>query len=947
MKRPRSFFRAFKYRSFQTGSGIPLRISLGLKLILPLLAGLLLVEAAGYISAQQATTSLIRERAGGDMTSISTRLGNEIGASFDDRLASLTSLAEARAGGQSDAAFLSDLAQLSRTPFDAAALYGTDRQPIAWYGNGVRGEGVPNETGMRLLFENATESTPATWIDRSVDPPNFVAVVPVRNPDGTAGGYISASVSVARITGALDEVHYAGAGFAYLVAPDGTVLYAPQNEGSAAAIGPATHQGFSQMGAGSAWLVASEPAGPYLVVMAVPANAVTAEIDGFAQTILVAIGLTSLGIIGALLITVRRTLRPMHRMLDASAKVREGDLSVRVNQGADDEMGQLAASFNSMVESLEAREKQIDGYARDLKRSSEDFQTAVEVLSSAVASTLNPSDVTDVACNECVRILRIDAAYLFLNRDGLAELAARAPLTAAAMETTAIAPVDATGATGVGPVSDRSGPRASGDGTLGPRTIQMPQPETLVDRVLRTGRPVVFNRFALDAVRFPKGLGAGVKSALAVPLRIGERVEGCLLLLDTRSPERFGPEDIPKAAIFAQHIAVGLRNSRYFESAEAERRKYQSVVENANDGILIRVDDQLVFANSALRRMLQDDRFPLPVEEFFDLHVTATEVPKLHARVQRRYEGGREDMMYETEFMATDGSLIPVEISARIIDYDGQPASQMFVRDLRERRRAEEELRRRTDLLVSAEKLAAIGSLAAGVAHEINNPLAFIKGNEQLTQDILVELQSDPEASDALKKQMREISDSIGVNLTGITRIERIVASLRQFAKPSVERQPVDLNGVVESTLILSANKTKNLVQIEKALTEDLPKVLGNADELGQVVLNILMNALEASPVNGGVIHVRTYVQAGDVIAEVADNGRGIPPEVQKRLFDPFFTTKKNGTGLGLAISQRLVTDHGGSLEYKTVPNEGTVFRIRLPSAGRTAPRVTAAVRRR
>jgi signal transduction histidine kinase len=146
------------------------------------------------------------------------------------------------------------------------------------------------------------------------------------------------------------------------------------------------------------------------------------------------------------------------------------------------------------------------------------------------------------------------------------------------------------------------------------------------------------------------------------------------------------------------------------------------------------------------------------------------------------------------------------------------------------------------------------------------------------------------------------------------------------------------VNSVVESTLILSANRTKNRVEVVKQLNDGLPSVLGNPDELGQVILNLVLNAVDSTPEVGGRIVLRTARAADAVTIEVEDNGSGIPREVQKRLFDPFFTTKKTGTGLGLAISQRLVTDHGGSIEYRTTMNQGTTFRVRLPAMTKPVP---------
>jgi signal transduction histidine kinase len=143
----------------------------------------------------------------------------------------------------------------------------------------------------------------------------------------------------------------------------------------------------------------------------------------------------------------------------------------------------------------------------------------------------------------------------------------------------------------------------------------------------------------------------------------------------------------------------------------------------------------------------------------------------------------------------------------------------------------------------------------------------------------------------------------------------------------------VDLRSVVDSTLTLASTKTKARAAVEVDLPDELPMVQGSADELGQVLLNLVMNAADAVPAEGGRIGIRARVAASGVSLEVADNGPGIPEELRPKLFHPFFTTKKQGTGLGLAISKRIAHDHGGTLDFRSRAGEGTTFVLTLPAS--------------
>lgn len=244
----------------------------------------------------------------------------------------------------------------------------------------------------------------------------------------------------------------------------------------------------------------------------------------------------------------------------------------------------------------------------------------------------------------------------------------------------------------------------------------------------------------------------------------------------------------------------------------------------------------------------------------------------------------------------------------------------------RELAAANDSLRSAQQRLVMSEKLAAIGQLAAGVAHEINNPVAVIQGNLELLRDSL------GEAATPVQGEIRLIQDQV-------FRIRMIVTKLLQFARPTEFvgfMEPVRLDQVVEDSLVLVAHQLKkSQVEVVKALHAGVP-VTVNRNELQQVLINLIVNALQAMP-EGGTLRLATGDLTKDGVAggyvAVADTGRGISDEDRARLFDPFFTTKRDeGTGLGLWVSLGLVQRYGGSIEVATPPEGGSVFTVWLPN---------------
>jgi two-component system sensor histidine kinase TtrS len=256
--------------------------------------------------------------------------------------------------------------------------------------------------------------------------------------------------------------------------------------------------------------------------------------------------------------------------------------------------------------------------------------------------------------------------------------------------------------------------------------------------------------------------------------------------------------------------------------------------------------------------------------------------------------------------------------------------------------------------MLQQEKLASIGQLAAGVAHEINNPCGFVQSNLQSLQKFtrklheFISLQSEllatlPASLVAPLEQHRrrlkvdfvleDLERLIGESSDGMARISKIVCDLKIFSRPDgAERVPLAINAAVESTLTIAWNELKYKASVEQELQEELPMVVCNPGQINQVILNILVNAAQAI-VDHGVITVRTWSDGAFVCLSVTDTGGGIAPEHMNRLFDPFFTTKEpgKGTGLGLSISYDIIKKHNGSITVSTETGKGSCFTVSLP----------------
>jgi PAS domain S-box-containing protein len=286
------------------------------------------------------------------------------------------------------------------------------------------------------------------------------------------------------------------------------------------------------------------------------------------------------------------------------------------------------------------------------------------------------------------------------------------------------------------------------------------------------------------------------------------------------------------------------------------------------------------------------------------------------ARLLERAAGDRPVRGARMEWRDARGEVVPVDVSAAALGGAGSPSGVALVaRDLSARARLDGQL-------VRSEKLAVVGSLAAGLAHEIGTPLNVISA----TAEYLL-----PDAS-------RDARDQLKAIVAETERISRLVRELLSFARGGAPgRAAVALSRALERVLsLLRITLERGRVRIDADVPDDLPAVRADPDGLHQVMVNLLVNASQAVAEGGRIgVRARAAVVEGErmVIIEVHDDGPGVPPPLRERIFDPFFTTRAEGTGLGLAVCARIVADHGGDLRVREGPMGGAAFVVQLPAA--------------
>src|SRR5919109_57087 len=408
-----------------------------------------------------------------------------------------------------------------------------------------------------------------------------------------------------------------------------------------------------------------------------------------------------------------------------------------------------------------------------------------------------------------------------------------------------------------------------------------------------------------------------------IPCRIREHTVAVLGLGKTVDGDFLSSDDVELVETIAGYVAVALDNAQLYSSLEQKALEIarlkdfsENIVESLNVGVLaVDLDGIVESWNTRMEQLfgvLRRDAVGRRLSSLLPNELAE----EIAARGDQEHITGiyKQRLHHQGKHLTLNVSITPL-----VSKSDERIGRLLLFDDVTQRERMEQQM-------TQTEKLTSLGLLAAGVAHEVNTPLAVISNYIQMLAKQMPE--GDPRQSiiDKIVKQTFRASEIVN-NLLNFSRTGAAAAA------------SVDVNRVVEETLSLVAHPLKTAqIQVVKDLGASLPPVYGSANKLQQVFLNLFLNARDAMP-GGGMLEVRTGAHNGSVEIEIADTGAGIPREDINRIFDPFFTTKSNGrgTGLGLSVSYGIIKEHAGKIDVRSTPGKGTAFHVEFPAARKAA----------
>lgn len=377
--------------------------------------------------------------------------------------------------------------------------------------------------------------------------------------------------------------------------------------------------------------------------------------------------------------------------------------------------------------------------------------------------------------------------------------------------------------------------------------------------------------------------------------------------------------EFKKLAQAFNHMVESLNRER--ERVKSVRALYQTLFESAGDAIMItslEADSigQIISANGAATSL-----YGYTLEELLGMNILEL-APEGKAESFKRRLGDvlpGEWTSSRVKRRRKDGRVIPIDMSLGLLRMDEKKYALSFCRDISEKLQAEEDLQR-------ANQFALVGQMAAGLAHEIKNPLAGVK----VSLDVLAD-----ELKETMKEEDKDLFSRI---ISEITRMERLLKSLLNYARPPQPQfDKIDINRLLEKSIknveVTTGNGSGRRIEFINQLEPDLQPIEADPAQLQQVFLNIYLNAIDAMEESGTITTETSTPGENQVRVAISDTGTGMSPEAVDKIFSPFFTTKSKGTGLGLSICRRLVEQHGGKIEVESRDGEGTSFICYFPFA--------------
>jgi PAS domain S-box-containing protein len=373
------------------------------------------------------------------------------------------------------------------------------------------------------------------------------------------------------------------------------------------------------------------------------------------------------------------------------------------------------------------------------------------------------------------------------------------------------------------------------------------------------------------------------------------------------------------------------------EALRASEERWSKLAENSSAGIaLIAPDGRFIATNLALQKMLGYTAGELQGRTALDI-ILEEDRAATEARIAEAYEGQRRAYRLEKRYLRKDGSVMWADVSSVFVPASGNNTaffSAVFV-DRTERKQAEEALQKAQAELAHVSRVATMGELTASIAHEINQPLGAIANNAQAGLRFLA----------TGSENLQDVKEALSDILKGADRVNGIIVRMRAMAKKAPpEMAQLNFKDIVADVLLCFQHElTRRHVEIELQLSKELPPVLADRVQLQQVLLNLVMNGVEAMnevPEASRKIWVRAQPSEHNgspaVLISVQDSGRGLKQADADRLFEAFYTTKSHGLGIGLAISRSIVEAHGGRLWLASTAGPGATFQFVLPATGQS-----------
>jgi PAS domain S-box-containing protein len=383
-------------------------------------------------------------------------------------------------------------------------------------------------------------------------------------------------------------------------------------------------------------------------------------------------------------------------------------------------------------------------------------------------------------------------------------------------------------------------------------------------------------------------------------------------------------DGVPASVVFL--IDVTERRSNEERISRSEQR-LRALFDVSPEGIAVVKDGRWIYSNPAYARLLGYERVEDLLGQSFAVLMHPDDLARAGRRERLILDSGMAPSSADYRVRHRDGHYVILEVNAVSFEFEGQKMVLGLARDITKRKDREEQL-------LMQDRLAAVGQLSAGVAHEINNPLSYVLLALEYVTATLPKIQDSPGKLDEVMSRLRDATH-------GAQRVATIVRDLSYFARPDNDSAgPVQLADALDSALSLVTHQIKHLARITLDV-RDHATVLANASRLEQVFVNLLVNAGQAIAEVQGRDHeikIVSFRRGSYAVVEISDTGVGIPENSHRKIFDPFFTTKPVGvgTGLGLPICHGIITGIGGSIEVESQPGRGTTFRVLLPAGDGT-----------